>query len=70
MARPFTTIGLPRITMAAKTESHRKIAEKMSSARTQASFTVMSRNEFLAQTPKELRIAKAGDQKSPKPKGN
>jgi hypothetical protein len=37
--------------MAAKTEHHRKIAERMSLARAQASYPVMSRAEFLAQTP-------------------
>jgi hypothetical protein len=44
--------------MAAKTENHRKLAEKMSSARASASYPVMSRAEFLAQTPPELRMPK------------
>jgi hypothetical protein len=53
--------------MAAKTENHRKVAETMRSARKSASYPVMSRSEFLAQTPAELRI-----QKTPKaqPKSN
>lgn len=45
--------------MAARTENHRKLAEKMRTARAQASHPVMSRVEFLAQTPQELRIARA-----------
>jgi hypothetical protein len=45
--------------MAAKTESHRKFSERMSSARAKASAQVMSRAEFLAQTPTNLRIAAA-----------
>ncbi len=53
--------------MAAKTESHRKIAERMSSARAKASFPVMSRAEFLAQTPADLRAAKKAAAPSPKP---
>jgi hypothetical protein len=44
--------------MAAKTEQHRKISERMAAARAQASYPVMSRAEFLAQTPKELRAVK------------
>jgi hypothetical protein len=56
--------------MAAKTENHRKIAERMSAARALASYPVMSRAEFLAQTPRELRISKKVAPKSPKANGN
>ena len=52
-----------------KTEKHRKLAEMMRSARTSASYPVMSRVEFLAQTPKEVRILKTRDRKSPKASG-
>ncbi len=55
--------------MAAKTEHHRKIAERMSAARAQASYPVMSRAEFLAQTPSELRITRKTASKSPKANG-
>jgi len=50
--------------MAAKTAIHRKMAEQMKSARVRASLPVMSRAEFLAQTPKDLRVSKQGDRKS------
>jgi hypothetical protein len=49
------------------TENHRKIAEQMSSARARASHPAMSHAEFLAQTPKELRVSKPGALKSQKP---
>lgn len=55
--------------MAAKTENHRKIAERMSAARAKASYPVMSRAEFLAQTPLELRILKTTVPRSPKANG-
>lgn len=53
--------------MAAKTEIHRKISERMSAARSQACYPVMSRAEFLAQTPEELRAPKSRVRKSQKP---
>jgi hypothetical protein len=53
--------------MAAKTESHRKIAEQMRAARALASYPAMYRAEFLAQTPKELRVSKPDGLKSRKP---
>lgn len=56
--------------MAAKTENHRKIAERMKAARARACYPVMSRVEFLAQTPEELRAPKSVVRKSPKPSGN
>ena len=52
-----------------KTEKHRKLAERMSSARVSASYPAMSRVEFLAQTPKELRVTKVHDPKPQKRSG-
>jgi hypothetical protein len=66
IARPTHTHPLCFRLMAAKTENHRKIAERMRSARIQASYPAMSLAEFLAQTPKELRVSKPGGLKSPK----
>ena len=40
-----------------KTKSHKELAERMSEARTLSSSQVMSRAQFLAQTPKELRVS-------------
>jgi hypothetical protein len=54
--------------MAAKTENHRKIAERMSAARERACYPVMSRAEFLAQTPEELRAPKSPGRKNPIPR--
>lgn len=55
--------------MAAKTDHHKKLAEEMRSARAMASSPVMSRAEFLAQTPAELRVSRVpnreGDRISP-----
>jgi hypothetical protein len=55
--------------MAAKTEQHRKVSERMMAARARASLPVMSHAEFLAQTPQELRMPKKTAFKSVKPSG-
>ena len=59
--------------MAARTNHHKKLAEEMRSARAMASARVMSRAEFLAQTPADLRVARVascqGDKISPSPNG-
>jgi hypothetical protein len=66
IARPSDILQLCFRGVAAKTESHRKIAEQMSFARARASSPAMSRAEFLAQTPKELRVSRPGGLKSRK----
>ncbi len=44
-----------------KTEKHRILADRMRETRESSSSQLMSRAEFLQQTPRELRVTKIGD---------